>query len=114
MGKRPQDGSFHPPPGPSGAQRPQEEPGFPGRLFPKFQFLLINIISAPVQVDKLTLSEEPVFLPVPNDVSLTGSDECRSLFPGGTEKGWDLTDRGQEAVASTLLFDGFPCISGLF
>lgn len=80
----------------------------PQAAFPKFQFLLINIISAAVQVDELTLSDEPVFLPVHNDVILTGSDECSSLLPSGTEKGWDLTDRGQEAVALTLPFDGFP------
>lgn len=80
----------------------------PQAAFPKFQFLLINIISAAVQVDKLTLSDEPVFLPVRNDVILTGSDECSSLLPSETEKGWDLTDRGQEAVALTLPFDGFP------
>lgn len=79
----------------------------PQAAFPKFQLLLINIISAAVQVDKLTLSDEPVFLPVRNDVILTSSDECRSLLPGGTEKGCDLTDRGQEAVALTLPFDGF-------
>lgn len=53
----------------SGRPRPSKQP------FPQFQFLLINIISAPVRVDKLTLSDEPVFLPVPNDVILTGSDE---------------------------------------
>lgn len=58
----------------------------------QFQFLLINIISAAVQVDKLTLSDEPVFLPLPNDVILTGSDECHSLLPSGTKKGWDLTE----------------------
>lgn len=57
----------------SGRVRPSEQP------FPKFQFFLINIISAPVRVDKLTLSDEPVFAPVPNDVILTGSDERRSL-----------------------------------
>ena len=108
VGTRPQEGSFHPPRGPTAAQRLWEEPGLPGQPFPKFQFLLINIISAPVQVNKLTLSDEPAFLPAPNDVILTGSDLCRSLFPGGTEEGWDLTDRGQEAVALTLLFDGFP------
>lgn len=108
MGKRPQEGSLHPPRGLSAARRPQEEPSSPGRPFPKFQFLLINIISAPVQVDKVTLSDEPAFLPVPNDVILTGCDECRSLFPSRMEEGWDLTDRGQEAVALTLLFDGFP------
>ena len=108
LGGRPQEGSFHPPRGPTAAQRLWEEPGLPGQPFPKFQFLLINIISAPVQVNKLTLSDEPAFLPAPNDVILTGSDLCRSLFPGGTEEGWDLTDRGQEAVALTLLFDGYP------
>lgn len=76
--------------------------------FPKFQFLLINIISAPVQVNKLTPSDEPEVLPVPNDVILTSSDECRSLFPSGTQEGWGLTDRGRETVALTLLFDGSP------
>lgn len=55
-------------------QRPREKSGFWGRLLPKFQFLLINIISAPVQVDEIALSEEPVSLPVPNDAILTGSD----------------------------------------
>lgn len=84
------------------------EPGLRGWPFPRFQFLLINIISAPVQVDKLTLSAEPVFLPDPNDVILTGCDEqCRPL-PSGTVRGWDLPDRRQEAVAFTLLLNGFP------
>lgn len=108
VGTWPQEGSFHPPRSPTATQRLWEESGLPGQPFPKFQFLLINIISAPVQVNKLTLSDEPAFLPAPNDVILTGSDLCRSLFPGGTEEGWDLTDRGQEAAALTLLFDGFP------
>lgn len=108
VGKRPQEGSFHPPRSLSATQRPREEPGFPGRPFPKFQFLLINIISAPVQVNKLTPSDEPEVLPVPNDVILTSSDECRSLFPSGTQEGWGLTDRGRETVALTLLFDGSP------
>lgn len=58
----------------------------------QLQFLLINIISAAVQVDKLTLADEPAFLPLPNDVILTGSDEHHSLLPSGTKKGWDLTE----------------------
>lgn len=84
----------------SGRARPSEQP------FPKFQFLLINIISAPVRVDKLSLSDEPVFLPIPNDVILTGSDQRRSLLGGGTEKR-GLSD-GTEPVARTLLFDSCP------
>lgn len=67
--------------------------------FPKFQFLLINIISAPVQADKLTLSDKPTSPPVPNVVILTGSDERHSLFHRRKEKRGALTDRGQEAGA---------------
>lgn len=84
LGTRPQEA------GPT-TQRPREEPGFHGGLS-QLQFLLINIISAAVQVDKLTLADEPAFLPLPNDVILTGSDEHHSLLPSGTKKGWDLTE----------------------
>ena len=86
MGTRPQEGSFHLPRDPTTTQRLWEEPGLPGQPFPKFQFLLINIISAPVQVDKLTLSDEPAFLPAPNDVILTSSDLCRSFSPAGQRR----------------------------
>lgn len=65
----------------SGRARPSEQP------FPKFQFLLINIISAPVRVNKLTLSDKPV----PNDVILTGSDESAASSVEGCRGGTWLT-----------------------